>query len=67
MDSQRKDILSYYQPLIQTIENFRGPEAYILDVITEVSSYKPKVTTKVPINNLHDVINLLSMISTNRL
>lgn len=67
MDSQRNDILSYYQPIIKSIKSFRGADAYIIDTIEKVSALSPKMSVDMKMTSLYDVIKLLTMIRTNKL
>lgn len=65
MDSQSDDTLSFYLPIIRSINNFRGPDAYVLDIIAKVSSLPAKKPLEINLTNLSDVIRLLTLLRTN--
>ena len=58
--------LRQYKQLITVVQNFRGADAYILDVVARISLMPPKVR-KMKIVKQSDVATLLSDISLNRL
>ena len=55
-----------YEKLISIVKNFRGQDAYVLDVITRVSSSQPKVRQE-KIEKFSDVVRLLNDLTLNKL
>lgn len=66
MDSLKNDIESCYSPLINRIKNFKGPDAYILETISHVSSQEVQIK-EIELTGISSVANLLSHLKGNRL
>ncbi len=67
MDLQENDIMSYYEPLVSTIKQFRGSDAYIVDIIRKVSALPVKINSNIRLERVTDVIKLLSAIRLNKI